>query len=133
MSGENPHAAAAQGVRIARVRMVALLACGVLAATAGAYLSVVYARTFVEGMSAGRGFIALAIVVFGRWSPWGILGAAFVFGLASAVQFHFQALALPMPYQFFLMLPYVVTLLVLAISAGKTRAPAALGQPYMPE
>jgi simple sugar transport system permease protein len=131
MVGENPHAAAAQGVSVVRVRMLAILACGALAGIGGAYLSVVYARTFVEGMSAGRGFIALAIVIFGRWSPWGILGAALVFGLASALQFHFQASGLSIPYQFFLMLPYVVTLLALAMSAGRTKAPAALGQPYL--
>ncbi|MFI5366125.1 MAG: ABC transporter permease, partial [Candidatus Binatia bacterium] len=92
MVGENPAAAAAQGVAVRLTQLVALLGCGVLAATAGAYLAVAYARTFVEGMSAGRGFIALAIVIFGRWSPWGILGAALLFGLATALQFHVQAL-----------------------------------------
>lgn len=131
MAGENPHAAAAQGVPIGRVRTFALLACGALAAAGGAYLAVVYSRTFVEGMSAGRGFIALAIVIFGRWSPWGILASALLFGLATALQFHFQALALAIPYQFFLVLPYLVTLIALAVSAGKTSAPAALGQPYL--
>ncbi|HUI27530.1 MAG TPA: ABC transporter permease [Candidatus Kryptonia bacterium] len=133
MAGENPHAATAQGVEVTRVRISALLACGALAGLAGADLAIVYARTFVEGMSAGRGFIALAIVIFGRWSAWGILAAALLFGLATALQFHFQALALAVPYQFFLMLPYVVTLAALAISAGTTRAPAALGQPYLRE
>lgn len=129
MVGENPGAAAAQGVAVRFTQLIALLGCGVLAATAGAYLSVAYARTFVEGMSAGRGFIALAIVIFGRWSPWGILGAALLFGLATALQFHVQALGLRIPYQFLLMLPYVLTLLVLAGYGGKTRAPAALGVP----
>jgi len=133
MVGENPHAAGAQGVAVAWTRTLALLACGVLAATAGAYLAVAYAKTFVEGMSAGRGFIALAIVIFGRWSPWGILGAALLFGLATALQFHVQALGLPIPYQFLLMLPYVLTLLVLAGYAGTTRAPAALGAPLEEE
>jgi ABC-type uncharacterized transport system permease subunit len=133
MAGEDPHAATAQGVSVTRLRMLAVLACGLLAGLGGSYLAVVYARTFVEGMSAGRGFIALAIVIFGRWSPWGLLGAALLFGFATALQFHFQALALPVPYQFFLMLPYAVTLVALAISAGKTRAPAALGQPYLQE
>jgi simple sugar transport system permease protein len=129
MVGENPAAAAAQGVAVRFTQLLALLGCGVLAATAGAYLSVAYARTFVEGMSAGRGFIALAIVIIGRWSPWGILGAALLFGLATALQFHVQALGLRIPYQFLLMLPYVLTLLVLAGYAGATRAPAALGVP----
>jgi general nucleoside transport system permease protein len=129
MVGENPRAAAAQGVAVGLTQTLALLGCGVLAATAGAYLAVAYAHTFVEGMSAGRGFIALAIVIFGRWSAWGILGAALLFGLATALQFHVQALGLPIPYQFLLMLPYVLTLLVLAGYAGTTRAPAALGMP----
>ncbi len=129
MVGENPDAAAAQGVAVEWTQTVALLACGLLAATAGAYLAIAYAHTFVEGMSAGRGFIALAIVIFGRWSAWGILGAALLFGLATALQFHVQALGLPIPYQFPLMLPYVLTLLVLAGYAGTTRAPAALGVP----
>jgi ABC-type uncharacterized transport system permease subunit len=105
------------------------LGCGVLAATAGAYLAVAYAHTFVEGMSAGRGFIALAIVIFGRWSAWGVLNAALLFGLATALQFHVQALGLRIPYQFLLMLPYVLTLLVLTGYAGRTKAPAALGAP----
>ena len=108
---------------------MALLGCGVLAATAGAYLAVAYAHTFVEGMSAGRGFIALAIVIFGRWSAWGVLGASLLFGLATALQFHVQALGWRIPYQFLLMLPYVLTLLVLAGYAGRTKAPAALGVP----
>jgi ABC-type uncharacterized transport system permease subunit len=129
MVGENPRAAAAQGVAVEWTQTYALLACGVLASTAGAYLAIAYARTFVEGMSAGRGFIALAIVIFGRWSAWGILGAALLFGLATALQFHVQALGLAIPYQFLLMLPYVLTLLVLAGYAGATRAPAALGVP----
>jgi simple sugar transport system permease protein len=129
MVGENPRAAAAQGVAVRFTQFLALLACGVLAATAGAYLAVAYAHTFVEGMSAGRGFIALAIVIFGRWSAWGILGAALLFGFATALQFHVQALGLRIPYQFLLMLPYVLTLLALAGYAGKTRAPAALGVP----
>jgi general nucleoside transport system permease protein len=81
-------------------------------------------------MSAGRGFIALAIVILGRWRATGVMAAALFFGFATALQFHFQALSLPLPYQFFLILPYIVTLLVLAGYAGKARAPAALGQPY---
>jgi general nucleoside transport system permease protein len=130
MAGENPHAAEAQGVDVERVRTGALVLCGALAAAGGAYLAVAYARTFVEGMSAGRGFIALAIVIVGRRSAWGILLAALFFGFATALQFHFQALGLNVPFQFFLILPYVLTLLVLAGAAGTASAPAALGQPY---
>ena len=130
MVGENPWAAETQGVAVRRVRVVALLLCGALAAAGGAYLSLAYANTFVEGMSAGRGFIALAIVIVGRRQPLGVLLAALCFGFATALQFHFQALGLAVPFQFFLILPYVLTLLVLAGRVGRASAPAALGQPY---
>lgn len=130
MAGENPHAAEAQGVAVERTRIVALVLCGLLASAGGAYLALAYAKTFVEGMSAGRGFIALAIVIVGRRSAWGILIAALLFGFATALQFHFQALALPVPFQFFLILPYLLTLIVLAFHTGRGAAPAALGQPY---
>jgi simple sugar transport system permease protein len=133
MVGENPRAAETQGVRVAAVRVAALIVGGSLAALGGAYLAVAYARTFIEGMSAGRGFIALAIVIVGRWSPWGVLVAALLFGLVTALQFHFQALGVAVPYQFFLMLPYVLTLLVLAAYGTHGTAPAALGQPYQRE
>jgi simple sugar transport system permease protein len=130
MVGENPYAAETQGVRVGRVRTIALIACGALAAAGGAYLALAYAKTFVEGMSAGRGFIALAIVIVGRRSPAGVLAAALFFGFATALQFHFQALGLAVPFQLFLILPYVMTLAVLAGFVGRTSAPAALGQPY---
>ena len=131
MVGENPYAAETQGVAVRRTRVLALVACGVLAAAGGAFLSLAYANTFVEGMSAGRGFIALAIVIVGRRHPLGVLLAALFFGFATALQFHFQALGLDVPFQFFLMLPYVLTLLVLAGAVGRPTAPAALGQPYI--
>ncbi|MCK6553119.1 ABC transporter permease [Candidatus Binatia bacterium] len=127
MVGEDPVAAAAQGVQVGRVRFLAILGCGALAAIGGAYLSVAYAHTFVEGMSAGRGFIALAIVIFGRWSASGILLASLLFGFATALQFHVQALGLPIPYQALLALPYVLTLLALAAGGAAARGPAALG------
>jgi simple sugar transport system permease protein len=130
MVGENPWAAETQGVPVRRTRIVALLLCGMFAAAGGAHLSLAYANTFVEGMSAGRGFIALAIVIVGRRRPLGALLAALGFGFATALQFHFQALGLAVPFQFFLILPYVLTLLVLAGRAGRATAPAALGQPY---
>lgn len=130
MVGENPWAAETQGVAVGRTRTIALVLCGALAAAGGAYLAIAYARTFVEGMSAGRGFIALAIVIVGRRSAWGICLAALGFGFATALQFHFQALNLDVPFQFFLILPYALTLLVLAGAAQRSAAPAALGQPY---
>jgi simple sugar transport system permease protein len=80
-------------------------------------------------MTAGRGFIAIAIVVLGRWNPLGVLGAALVFGAASALQYAAQAMGQGLPYQFFLMMPYAATLLALAGAFGRARAPAFLGRP----
>jgi simple sugar transport system permease protein len=130
MVGENPAAAETQGVDVWAVRSAALIACGALAAAGGAFLSVSYANTFVEGMSAGRGFIALAIVIVGRRTATGVVLASLFFGFATALQYHFQALGLAIPFQFFLVLPYVLTLLVLAGLVGRASAPAALGEPY---
>jgi simple sugar transport system permease protein len=95
---------------------------------AGGTLVLAQAGTFAEGMSAGRGFIAIAIVVLGRWHPTGVALAALVFGAASALQFLLQALGLALPYQLFLALPYVLTLAALAGVAGRVRAPAALAR-----
>ncbi|HYD47033.1 MAG TPA: ABC transporter permease [Terriglobales bacterium] len=129
MVGENPRAAAAQGVRAQLVQWIATGLCGWFAATAGAFLVIAYTRTFVEGISAGRGFIALGIVIFGQWSPIGVLGAALLFGFATALQFHVQAQWPAVPYQVMLVLPYVLTLLVLVVAKRQAQAPAALGAP----
>lgn len=126
--GESPAAARAAGIRITRVRTWSLLFGGAMGGLAGGTLVLAQAGTFAEGMSAGRGFIAIAIVVLGRWHPAGVAIAAFVFGAASAVQYLLQAAGLGLPYQLFLALPYVLTLLALAGVAGRTRAPAALAK-----
>jgi len=128
--GDHPLAAASLGLPVRTGRTVALAAGGALAGLGGAALTLAATNTFVEGITAGRGFIALAVVVFGRWSPWGALGGALLFGLASALQFQFQAAALAIPYQLFLMLPYVLTLAVLLVASGASRAPRALGARY---
>jgi ABC-type uncharacterized transport system permease subunit len=127
-AGEAPHAAESVGVNVVTLRWGAVLAGAVLAGTAGGYLSLAYSNTFVEGMSAGRGFIALAIVVFGRWRPLGIVAGALLFGAASAAQFQLQAAGVAVPYHLLLMLPYVLTLLVLAVASRAARGPAALAQ-----
>ena len=126
--GERPEAAAASGIDPARVRLVAILTGGVFGGLAGATLVVAQAGTFVEGMSAGRGFVAIAIVVLGRWHILGVAAAALLFGAASALQFLAQALGLAIPYQAFLALPYLLTLAALAGVAGRVRAPAALAK-----
>ncbi|MEW6272163.1 MAG: ABC transporter permease [Thermodesulfobacteriota bacterium] len=128
--GDHPLAAASLGLPVRAYRTAALAVGGALAGLGGAALTLAATNTFVEGMTAGRGFIALAVVVFGRWSPWGALAGAAFFGLASALQFQFQAAALAIPYQAFLMLPYVLTLAVLLLSSGGARAPRALGARY---
>jgi general nucleoside transport system permease protein len=126
--GESPIAAEAAGIRVSRVRFAAIMFGGITGGAAGATLVVAQAGTFAEGMSAGRGFIAIAIVVLGRWHPLGVALAALVFGGASALQFLLQALGLALPYQLFLAMPYVLTLVALAGVAGRVRAPAALAR-----
>jgi simple sugar transport system permease protein len=126
--GESPEAAASLGIPVAAMRVGALAVAAFFAGLGGGYLSLAYSNTFVEGMSAGRGFIALAIVVFGRWRPLGILAGALLFGAASAGQFHLQAAGIAVSYHLLLMLPYVLTLAVLAFASGTATAPAALGR-----
>jgi ABC-type uncharacterized transport system permease subunit len=101
-----------------------------LAGIAGAHLALAHTGTFSEGMSAGRGFIAIAVVVLGRWNPPLVLVAALFFGAASALQFFLQTLGWQIGYQLFLALPYVLTLAALAGWLGRARAPAALAQSW---
>ncbi len=129
-TGEQPVAAESAGIHVVRVQWGAVLVGGALAGTAGATLVLAQVGTFAEGMSAGRGFIAIAVVVLGRWHPVGVLAAALLFGAASALQFFLQTLGLDVPYQLFLALPYLLTLLALAGWVGRARAPAALGRPW---
>lgn len=130
--GEAPGAAEASGVRVRWSRLWATLFGGMLGGVAGAHLALAHAGTFAQGMSAGRGFIAIAVVVLARWNPLGVLPAALFFGAASALQFFLQALGLDLPYQLFLALPYVLTLLALAGWIGRARAPSALAMPWPP-
>lgn len=127
--GESPIAAEVSGIPVARYRFGALAFSGALAGLAGGTLVLAQVGTFAEGMSAGRGFIAIAVVVLGRWNPVGVAVAALVFGAATALQFWIQALGLQIPYQAVLALPYALTLAALAGVAGRVNAPAALGKP----
>jgi ABC-type uncharacterized transport system permease subunit len=130
-AGEVPEAAAASGARVNLWRMMVCLATGALCGLGGAALSIGNNNTFTEGMTAGRGFIALAVVVFGRWSPFGALGAALLFAAADVGQARLQAAGtFKFPYPLFLAIPYILTLVALAIRGARVRPPAALGQPF---
>ena len=126
-TGESAAMARAAGVRPLLVRTVATAIGGAFAGLAGATLVLAQVGTFAERMTAGRGYVAIAIVVLGRWHPVGVAVASLVFGAASALQYLFQTLGLTVPYQLFLMLPYGLTLLALAGAVGRAKAPADLG------
>lgn len=127
-TGEDRQAAAANGVDVVRVQTVALLIAGAMAGLGGATLVLGQVGSFAEKMTAGRGFVAVAIVVLGRWHPLGVLGAALLFGVLQALQFLLQGMGFDLPYQLFLVLPYLLTLLALAGLVGRARAPAGLGR-----
>jgi len=132
--GQYPAAADTSGVNVARVRYVATIVGGALAALGGAVLTVGQLQLFKENVTAGRGWIAVGLVVFSRRRPVLALLGALLFGLADALQFRIQALNVPdLPYEFLLMLPYLLTILVLLRAKRGEGAPAALGIPYTPE
>ena len=137
-TGENPAAADAAGINVLRLRYIAVVLSGVLAAAGGAYLSIGQSSLFTRGMSAGRGFIALAALILAKWRPWQALLACLFFGLTEALTIQVQgALKLPsgedIPVQFIQIIPYVLTIIVLAGFIGLSRAPKALGIPYRKE
>ena len=132
-AGEHPRAADTAGVNVDRVRFVCVVLCGCAAGLGGAFLSLGQLHFFVDDMAGGRGFIALAALIFGRWDPVGTMAACLVFGAADALQFRMQAFGAGLPHQFLLMFPYVATLGVLLCFAGRARPPAALGVPYRPQ
>jgi len=130
-AGEHPEALDAAGVRVNRVRWTAVLVSGALAGMGGASLSVFLASSFSRNMTAGRGFMALAALIFGKWKPVPTAFACLLFGFAEAVQIRLQGVSMwggkPIPVQFIQILPYLVTILVLAGFVGRSRAPKALG------
>jgi general nucleoside transport system permease protein len=127
-TGESAAVARASGVPTRLVRAVVVLIGGGFAGLAGATLVLAQVGTFAEKMTAGRGYVAIAIVVLGRWHPVGVAAAALAFGAAMALQFLFQTLGLETPYQLFLMLPYLLALLALAGVVGRVKAPGDLGK-----
>ncbi|HYE66011.1 MAG TPA: ABC transporter permease [Pyrinomonadaceae bacterium] len=130
--GENPEAADTAGVSVARIRYTAVMLSGALAAIGGAYLSIGQSSLFTRNMTAGRGFIALAALIFGKWRPVQTMLACLLFGFAEAVSIQMQGVA-RIPVQFIQIIPYVLTIVVLAGFIGLSRAPRALGLPYEKE
>ncbi len=127
--GENPEAADTAGIRVEAVRYAGVILSGALAAIGGAYLSIGQSSLFTRNMSAGRGFIALAALIFGKWRPIQTMLACLLFGLAEAITIQMQGVT-PIPVEFIQMIPYVLTIVVLAGFIGLSRPPRALGLPY---
>jgi simple sugar transport system permease protein len=128
--GEHPKAVATAGMSVAQLRYGAVIFGAMLAGLGGAYLSLAHANQFVENMVAGRGFIALAIVVFGRWRPGGALWASLLFGFTFALQLRLQIADLRVAYQLLQVLPYLATIVAMILLRGQIAQPRALGVPY---
>jgi simple sugar transport system permease protein len=130
-AGTYPRAADSIGIKVNRVRYQALAVGGAMAGLAGAYLSLCQAKMFSDTLIAGRGFIAVALVYFGHWSPVRIMGGALLFSFAQSLQLAIQGQGIDFPYEFAVMLPYVLVIAVLAFSRMSSRmGPAALGKPF---
>ena len=135
--GESPESAHALGYAVRRIRLAAVMVGGALCGVAGAYISVVYTPLWVEGMVAGKGWIALALTTFATWRPARVLLGAYLFGGVTMLQFHLQGQGVQVPSQFLSMLPYVATIVVLVLISRnaawiRVNMPASLGKPFFP-
>jgi general nucleoside transport system permease protein len=135
--GESPESAHALGYPVRRIRLAAVLAGGALCGLAGAYIAIIYTPLWVQGMVAGKGWIALALTTFATWRPVRVLLGAYLFGGVTMLQFHFQGIGVDVPSQFLNMLPYVATIVVLALISRnpawiRVNMPASLGKPFYP-
>ena len=131
--GENPRASDTLGINVIRTRWWTILLSGLLSGLAGSYMSMGQLSFFTEGMVSGKGFMALAVVVLGCYSPVGVLGASLIFGAGMALQYRLQAASTGIPYQIITMLPYVITLVAVCGFIRKSRSPAATGVAYTKE
>jgi simple sugar transport system permease protein len=131
--GENPNAAATAGIDVFKMRYISLIIAGVLSAIGGAWLSLAQSGMFLPGLTQGRGWVCIALVVFANWMPYRVLGGAILFGGIDAVQLSLQGVGWNIPYQLFLMLPYVLTIVALVAVSRRARAPAALLLSYKRE
>jgi simple sugar transport system permease protein len=131
--GENPHAADTLGISVNRTRWINVFIGGLIAGLAGAWFSLETTGSFDDNMTNGKGFIALAAMIFGKWTPFGAAGGGLLFGFSEALGDRFQILSVPVPHQFIQMTPYLITLIVLAGLVGRANPPKAIGQPYEKE
>ena len=129
--GENPQVADTAGVNVILNRYLAVVVSGILASLGGAFLTLTQTAYFSENISAGRGWIAISAIVLGKFNPWGVLLACLLFGAADAAQMQIQVMNLGIPYQFLLMVPYIMAMLAIVGIVGKVRSPAAMGKPYV--
>ncbi len=128
--GENPEAADSLGVSVARIRYFTIILGGTLSGVAGASMSIALVNVFQQNMTSGLGFIAVALVYFGAWRPWGVLGGALLFSLVNSLQLWVQVLGIPIPSDIAVMMPYILTILVLVATVSRVRAPSALTKPF---
>jgi simple sugar transport system permease protein len=128
--GESPEAADSLGVSVSRVRYFTVTLGGILASVAGASLSIALTNVFQQNMTSGQGFIAVALVYFGGWRPWGVLLGALLFSMINSLQLWVQVLGIPIPSDFAVMMPYVLTILALVITVQRVRGPSALTKAF---
>ncbi|MDX9992887.1 MAG: ABC transporter permease [Anaerolineales bacterium] len=131
--GENPQAADTLGVSVAKIRYLTVTMGGVFSAIAGASLSIANLNVFQQNMTSGLGFIAVALVYFGGWRPFGVLFGALLFSMINSLQLWMQVLNVPIPSDFAVMMPYVLTIVVLVLTVGRVRGPSALSKPFIRE
>lgn len=131
--GENPEAADSLGVNVSLVRYITVTLGGALSGLAGASLSIALLNVFQQNLTSGLGFIAVALVYFGGWRPWGVLAGALLFSMVNALQLWVQVLGLPIPSEFAVMMPYVLTILALVVAVQRVRPPTALTKPFVRE